>query len=289
MRGVKKRVSGYRFGFNGQEKDDEIFGSSGTSYTAEFWQYDSRLGRRWNLDPKPNPSISRYAAFAGNPILYSDVKGDTVRIRGKDGSGNQFSHDYVPGGTYDGDNQFIQDVYTSLNHILENDADPTGQISQAVESEMVLDVLENNKENNPLFNVPDANTYFSDNAGGTNKYSDNPYLIYDPKAGLKFNEWKQTGIVSWLANSLFGDVGYRSPSEGLFHEVGHFVSYQENPAQHIIDSKAGDIVFDLLEERQVITKIENVAAEKLGGLRRKHHQGEIYETTSPTSTEPANP
>ena len=59
------------------EKDDEVSGS-GNSYTAEFWQYDSRLGRRWNLDPKPNPSISNYATFANNPIMYTDVKGDTV-------------------------------------------------------------------------------------------------------------------------------------------------------------------------------------------------------------------
>jgi RHS repeat-associated protein len=69
----------YRCGFNGQEKDDEIAGS-GNSYTAEYWQYDSRLGRRWNQDPKPNPSISNYATFANNPILFSDPLGDTIVI-----------------------------------------------------------------------------------------------------------------------------------------------------------------------------------------------------------------
>ena len=69
----------YRYGFNGQEKDDEISGS-GNSYTAMFWQYDSRLGRRWNLDPKPNPSISQYATFANNPIFYTDPFGDTTVV-----------------------------------------------------------------------------------------------------------------------------------------------------------------------------------------------------------------
>ena len=39
--------------------------------------YDGRLGRRWNRDPKPNPSISDYATFANNPIWFSYVKGDT--------------------------------------------------------------------------------------------------------------------------------------------------------------------------------------------------------------------
>ena len=71
----------YSYGFNGQEKDDEVAGS-GNIYTAEFWQYDSRLGRRWNQDPKPNPSISNYACFANNPIMYIDHKGDTITVTG---------------------------------------------------------------------------------------------------------------------------------------------------------------------------------------------------------------
>ncbi len=65
----------YRFGFNGMEKDDEITGS-GNSYTAEFWQYDSRLGRRLNLDPVDQISISNYATFVNNPIFYTDPNGD---------------------------------------------------------------------------------------------------------------------------------------------------------------------------------------------------------------------
>ena len=77
--------SGYRYGFNGQMKDDEVYGPEGTSYTAEYWQYDSRLGRRWNVDPKPNPSISEYAVFLNNPIWFNDIEGDTVRVTTNDG------------------------------------------------------------------------------------------------------------------------------------------------------------------------------------------------------------
>nr|MBK9652955.1 hypothetical protein [Bacteroidota bacterium] len=36
--------AGYRFGMNTQEKDNEIFEGA---YSALFWEYDSRLGRRW--------------------------------------------------------------------------------------------------------------------------------------------------------------------------------------------------------------------------------------------------
>ena len=67
---------GYRYGFNGQEKSDEIKGE-GNSYTALYWEYDSRIGRRWNVDPKPNISISQYVAFLNNPIAHFDVYGDT--------------------------------------------------------------------------------------------------------------------------------------------------------------------------------------------------------------------
>lgn len=61
---------------NGQENDDEITGNHGTHTSAMYWEYDSRLGRRWNLDPKPIKGISDYACFANNPILLSDVNGD---------------------------------------------------------------------------------------------------------------------------------------------------------------------------------------------------------------------
>jgi RHS repeat-associated protein len=74
--------SGYRYGFNGQEKNDEIKGE-GNSYGAEYWEYDPRIGRRWNIDPKPTVSISNYNAFAGNPINFSDPLGDTLSLPGK--------------------------------------------------------------------------------------------------------------------------------------------------------------------------------------------------------------
>jgi RHS repeat-associated protein len=65
----------YRFGFNGQEKVNEIAGI-GNHNTAEFWEYDTRLGRRWNVDPVDQVSISNYAVLANNPILRVDPNGD---------------------------------------------------------------------------------------------------------------------------------------------------------------------------------------------------------------------
>jgi len=66
----------YRYGFNGQEKDDDVAGSGNTN-SAEFWEYDTRLGRRWNIDPILKPWESPYACFANNPIYCNDVLGLT--------------------------------------------------------------------------------------------------------------------------------------------------------------------------------------------------------------------
>jgi len=65
---------GYRYGFNGQEKSDDIKGE-GNSYTAEFWEYDPRIGRRWNVDPVTKEFESPYAAFSNNPIWFVDANG----------------------------------------------------------------------------------------------------------------------------------------------------------------------------------------------------------------------
>src|SRR5690606_21801753 len=59
---------------NGQEKTPEV---APNTTTAEFWQYDARIVRRWNVDPRQSTSISPYNAFAGNPIWNSDPLGDT--------------------------------------------------------------------------------------------------------------------------------------------------------------------------------------------------------------------
>ena len=79
----------YRYGFNTQENSPEIYGV-GNSTTAMFWEYDARLGRRWNLDPKPQIFISDYACFANNPILLTDHLGDKVGYE-KSAYGSKFN------------------------------------------------------------------------------------------------------------------------------------------------------------------------------------------------------
>ena len=66
----------YRYGFNGQERSTEVDAGL-NSNTAEFWQYDARIGRRWNVDPKSGkyPWQSPYLVMNGNPVYLFDPLG----------------------------------------------------------------------------------------------------------------------------------------------------------------------------------------------------------------------
>lgn len=71
-----KSNSGYRYGFNGMEKDDELKGAN-NSYDFGARIYDSRIGQFLSLDPlmKKYPHSSPYVFVNNNPILYRDMDG----------------------------------------------------------------------------------------------------------------------------------------------------------------------------------------------------------------------
>ena len=72
---------GYRFGFQGSEKDNEFKGD-GNSYTTEFRQLDPRLGRWLSVDPLAvnYPNITPYQFCADNPLLFFDPDGKDIII-----------------------------------------------------------------------------------------------------------------------------------------------------------------------------------------------------------------
>jgi hypothetical protein len=75
----------YHYGFNGKMKVNEI-AVVGNHNTAFYWEYDTRTGKRGNLDPIKDPWQSSYSTIACNPILFSDAFGDYIdkdRTKGK--------------------------------------------------------------------------------------------------------------------------------------------------------------------------------------------------------------
>lgn len=129
-------AAAYLFGFNGQEADDEITGSR-SHYTAMFWEYDSRIGRRWNLDPKPDPSLSYYACFANNPIWFADPLGDTIKLEGSKRDMRKFTRQLgrTTGNKYGFDeNGILYNKGNSSN--IATDSKKSGELSGIVGSAM---------------------------------------------------------------------------------------------------------------------------------------------------------
>jgi len=114
----------YRYGHNGQEKEDEI--AKGIN-SAEYWMYDSRLGRRWETDPIVKPWESPYATFSENPIFYSDPTGENAtppdKILHDDQTGEVVGYQKDANGT-----EYVTDVYGHVGEdggfVLRNEVTP---------------------------------------------------------------------------------------------------------------------------------------------------------------------
>jgi RHS repeat-associated protein len=77
--GKSYSTNNYRYGFNGQEKDDEAKGA-GNSYDFGARIYDPRLGRFLSIDPKSREfsGISTYGFSNNCPIRLVDINGEAA-------------------------------------------------------------------------------------------------------------------------------------------------------------------------------------------------------------------
>ncbi len=85
----KKCANAYTYGFNGQEKENALYGE-GKAYDFGARMYDSRTGRMFSPDPREAnyPWQSTYAYYANSPMTIVDINGegggDAVRLEYRD-------------------------------------------------------------------------------------------------------------------------------------------------------------------------------------------------------------
>jgi hypothetical protein len=85
---------------------------------------------------------------------------------------------------------------------------------------------------------------------------------------------------------LFKDDGGRqTPALGLFHELGHAYERWNHREEQKRRGKEKDEQYDNDEERFVIEKYETPAAKILRESVRKNHDGAVFQSVSPISTE----
>lgn len=85
MVGRQFNLSAYGYGFQQQQKSFEL-NREGNNYTNDGWEYDARLGRRWNTDNVVKHFISPYSAYTNNPIARVDPDGNDDFFINEDGT-----------------------------------------------------------------------------------------------------------------------------------------------------------------------------------------------------------
>lgn len=254
----------YRFSFNGQEKDEDI---EANHYTALYWEYDSRIGRRWNPDPRPVTSISNYATFANNPISMSDSNGDTAVIRWKTGFlrlGRTEEARYVNG-------QWIDS--RTRNVIDRNLVSRSGVIRMMQDYETLNGI----SEFNPVTNrMNTARNLINLRWSGRSETDTKTYFeqLLDPLDPNSFPEIKVTvGGASRLSKRLYaGGDNRQTTYMVLGHELGHaFDLLNSGRSERNFRQIAGLAKGISLSERNSMYW-ENVLRAKAGfGLRLCYH------------------
>jgi RHS repeat-associated protein len=74
--------SSYRYGFNGKQKDDELYGD-GNAYDFDARMYDPRIGRWLSVDNEAakGPGWSPYNFAMNRPIMLGDPDGNWVEVK----------------------------------------------------------------------------------------------------------------------------------------------------------------------------------------------------------------
>ena len=236
----------HKYGITGKEYNDEL---NLDWYDFGARNYDAALGRWMNLDPlsEQYESYSPYNNTLNNPVYFIDPDGKKIIIHYKDTKGNDQTLVYQYGDKYEGDNQFLKDVFASFDYLINNEL---GDVIKDVAGKKESVNLKEGATLNDLYYDPNTNN-----------------LIYHPRSGLKTS-----------------DGGKQSPALGLLHELGHAQGDLTSPDTQRVRAKVSHSKFGNLEEKRVIEDIENPAAKKLGEGTRSDHGGTPYTTVSPTTT-----
>src|SRR5690554_6080312 len=107
------RSDGYRYGFQGQERDDEVKGE-GNSYDFGARLFDSRVGRWLSRDPLEGkyPSLSPYNFVANTPLIAIDPNGKEII-------------EVIASDEYDGSLKFLNAAFRSMSKNKNTDENKT--------------------------------------------------------------------------------------------------------------------------------------------------------------------
>ena len=186
--------------------------------TAQFWEYDGDVGRRWNLDPKPNSGISEYSVFTNNPFWFKDPFGDTLIVNNR---GDILSNDK-------------KDNVVMVHHFIDNSNHSIGELGKVIDvNEIYKNLLASHaKEAKSLWNPLTFKNYVTDRGKWDLKLDKNSIFGLGNDGKTKFLFQGRLMEAQDIGNHHFGVV---AKAMGIFPEK--FILMQAGKNQM---SKPGD-------------------------------------------------
>ena len=189
-------------------------------------------------------SWSGYNYVMDNSIRHIDPMGDTVRIIGSNGT----SYDWIPGMTYDGDDEFISQAVSALNFMTVAPSVTSFTFytrdREVVQGNAVLDFVEKG-------NLASSLIVIKEGAAGRSRHESG--VIY----------WNSTEGIR-MESLTMGVLSSVPPMAILLHEMGH--AWLEETYG---DNQISKLFWD--EEQMIIDKLESKASLLLGFGRRDNH------------------
>jgi RHS repeat-associated protein len=250
-------LEGYRFGYQGSEKDNEFKGD-GNSYTTEFRQLDPRLGRWLSVDALTNyfPGIGPYV-FANNmPLLAVDRDGKIVVLY--DVQGNKVATISNTGTIIElgmENSEIVMQYFEAKNYI------------QDYSKNTVFQDLENNDKILEIRVTEEINTVGKFTNSG---YDIEGELILNTATniweignvtGAVYKNASIIGQIQW--NPKMGAVdsegNNHSPAMILTHELFHSKHFIEDLKQYVIDRRTEVLLYGNMEEKKTINQCNEVS------------------------------
>jgi RHS repeat-associated protein len=187
MMGRSVTAEGYRYGYNGMEKESETFEGA---YDFGARILDTRLGRWLSVDPLYDEyiNLSTYNFVRNNPLLFWDPDGKKIFIHYKDENGVSRLLEYHPGIDPGNADLFVKQVHEAISENIKYDVSETWQ--KMDEDEDIVYIEYNTSK--------DQAEIYTENCG--NGYETHTTIYWNPETALET-----------------ADGGGLAPSTKLFH------------------------------------------------------------------------
>jgi RHS repeat-associated protein len=278
----------YKYGFNGQEKYNEL-----TSGDYDFGAriLDSRIGRWLSTDPyqAKYPDMSPFN-FAGNsPITFKDMDGKKIYIYydsgNRDNKGNIIYSQYEYGSKQKvPDNNFVKESIAALEQIKQVNTSVNANEPSPSEILNRLATDDNVKVN--IMQTQDGNSHRTARDSKGQRLESETNVSFNPTNGRVYLSIGSDGkgIVD----------AYVPPSAGLSHELKHGYNYLYNPVQQNADlqnnslSKSPDknLASFPNQEEYNTSMLDNSFLKYFGMGERNSYYLNTYKVNSATSNVP---